>query len=139
MIDMKDINVNSLFKKANRSKSRLYKKIVYFFMKHYFYCDIHPETKIGDVNFCHSALGIVINEEATIGNNVTIQHHVCIGKKNNEGAAPVIDDDVYIGCGAVILGDIRIGKGAQIGAMSVVTKDVRPGTTVVGNPARELE
>jgi serine O-acetyltransferase len=37
-----------------------------------------------------------------------------------------------VGAGAILLGDITIGDDAKIGAGSVVTKDVKPGTTVVG-------
>jgi serine acetyltransferase len=43
-----------------------------------------------------------------------------------------------IGSGATILGGVHIGAGALVGAGAVVTKDVAPGATVVGNPAREL-
>lgn len=55
----------------------------------------------------------------------------------------VIEDDVYVGTGAILRQGtpdrkLRIGKGAVIGAGAVVLKDVAAGTTVVGNPAREL-
>jgi UDP-2-acetamido-3-amino-2,3-dideoxy-glucuronate N-acetyltransferase len=43
-----------------------------------------------------------------------------------------------IGSGAVILGGITIGESATVGAGAVVTRDVSPGDTVVGNPARPL-
>ena len=54
-----------------------------------------------------------------------------------ERALPVnIGQDVWIGGGAIILPGVTIGDGAIVGAGSVVTKDVAPGVTVVGNPAR---
>lgn len=41
-----------------------------------------------------------------------------------------------IGSGAVILCGVTIGAGALVGAGAVVTKDVPPGATVAGVPAR---
>jgi sugar O-acyltransferase (sialic acid O-acetyltransferase NeuD family) len=43
----------------------------------------------------------------------------------------------YIGGQATLLPDRRVGDGAVVGAAAVVTKDVPPGRTVWGNPARE--
>ena len=43
-----------------------------------------------------------------------------------------------IGANATILPGLTIGEGAMVGAGSVVTKDVPPGVTVVGNPARPV-
>jgi acetyltransferase-like isoleucine patch superfamily enzyme len=51
----------------------------------------------------------------------------------------VIDDDVRIGMGAIILKGVRIGAGAVISAGAVVSRDVPPGSLVVGNPARVIE
>jgi acetyltransferase-like isoleucine patch superfamily enzyme len=38
----------------------------------------------------------------------------------------------------VIIGDVTIGERAVVGAGAVVTRHVRPGAIVAGNPAREL-
>ena len=43
---------------------------------------------------------------------------------------------MIIGSGAQVLGPITVGARARIGANSVVTKDVPPGATMVGIPAR---
>ncbi len=57
-----------------------------------------------------------------------------------EIAKPVtIGKDVWIGGAAIVLPGVTIGDGAIVGAGSVVTRDVAPGATVVGNPARPLE
>jgi sugar O-acyltransferase (sialic acid O-acetyltransferase NeuD family) len=55
----------------------------------------------------------------------------------------VVEDHAYIGTGAVIKQGqpgrpLVIGRGAVIGMGAVVTRDVAPGVTVVGNPARPL-
>jgi maltose O-acetyltransferase len=47
-----------------------------------------------------------------------------------------IGANVWIGGGALILPGVTIGNDAIVGAGSVVTRDVREGETVVGNPAR---
>ena len=47
-----------------------------------------------------------------------------------------VGDRASIGSGAVILGGVTIGPGALVGAGAVVTRDVGPGTTVAGVPAR---
>ena len=50
----------------------------------------------------------------------------------------VIERRASLGSGAVILGGVRVGEGALVGAGAVVTRDVAPGETVAGVPARVL-
>jgi acetyltransferase-like isoleucine patch superfamily enzyme len=49
-----------------------------------------------------------------------------------------VEDRASIGSGAVVLAGVRIGAGALVGAGAVVTRDVEPGSTVAGVPARLL-
>lgn len=91
-----------------------------------YHCDIPMKLKVGNnIRFVHKALGVVISEGATIGNNVCIQHHVLIGEKNGTDF-PVIEDDVVINPYSIIIGNVRIGKGSVIGAGSIVTKSTPP-------------
>ena len=54
------------------------------------------------------------------------------------GRPITIGRNVWIGGGAILLPGLRVGDDAVIGAGAVVTRDVAPGQTVVGNPARPL-
>ena len=48
----------------------------------------------------------------------------------------IMGKNVTIGTGARLLGPITIGDGARIGANAVVLKDVPPGASAVGVPAK---
>ncbi len=50
----------------------------------------------------------------------------------------IIRQGASIGSGALIFGGVTIGAGAMIGAGAVVLKDVAPGATVAGVPARVM-
>ncbi len=57
-----------------------------------------------------------------------------------ENVKPVtLEDGVWIGAGAVILKGVTVGRQAIVGAGAVVTHDVPAGSTVAGNPAREVK
>ena len=107
--------------------------------------EIHPGAKIGTGFFIDHGLGVVIGETAEIGNNVTLYHDVTLGgiAPSVDSAAqrqtkrhPTLGNDVIVGSGAQILGPITVGDGARVGANSVALRDVPPGATVVGIPAR---
>jgi maltose O-acetyltransferase len=60
-------------------------------------------------------------------------------RRGLERALPVsIGEDVWIGGGAILLPGVTVGDGAIVGAGAVVTRNVAPGTRVVGNPARPI-
>ena len=133
-----DLNINKVLLWGRKSKHKICKRLIYWFCKHYFCCDIHPTDKISPTaKFAHNGLGVVINEDVIIGDNVLIQHHVTIG--TNGKGVPQIGGGVRIGAHAIILGNIEIGENAVIGAGAVVTKSVPANATVVGNPAHVIK
>jgi len=80
------------------------------------------------------SLGVVINGTVRGGANVKLEHQVTIGAEKRQ--SPQLGDDVFVGAGAKILGAVRVGDGAKVGANAVVLRDVPPGATAVGIPAR---
>jgi UDP-2-acetamido-3-amino-2,3-dideoxy-glucuronate N-acetyltransferase len=51
----------------------------------------------------------------------------------------VIERGATLGSGTLVMGGVRIGRRALVGAGAVVTRDVGPGETVIGVPARVRE
>ena len=110
-------------------------RLMEILLRYFCGCEIHGRMKCGrNLQLPHNGLGVVINPNAIIGENVKIYQNVTIGGRDGSGA-PIIDDDVMIGSGAVILGDVHLYKGARIGANAVVICDVPAYATAVGVPA----
>ena len=85
----------------------------------------------------HANIYSYVAHDCIIGDFVTFAPGVkCNG-------SVVIEDHAYVGTGAILRQGrpgkpLVIGEGAVVGMGAVVTKDVPAGTTVIGNPARQL-
>ena len=103
-------------------------------------CKIQSHTFVCD--------GVHIEDEVFVGHGVVFINDKQPRATTGDGALQAESDwtlvptfverRASIGSGAVIMAGVRIGAGALIGAGAVVTKDVRPGDTVAGVPARSL-
>lgn len=84
-----------------------------------------------------------ITGNCRIGNDVFISIHVGTTNDNvikggyaDHIAGPVIEDGATLAVGVSVLPGVVVGTHAVVGAGAVVTRDVAPGTTVMGIPAK---
>jgi maltose O-acetyltransferase len=115
-----------------------------------FHCDYGYNIRLGRgvfLNFGCVVLDVVaveIGDLTQIGPNVQIltpDHPRDSGLRRQglEFGRPIrIGCNVWIGGGAIVLPGVTIGDDAIVGAGAVVTRDVAPGATVAGNPARPV-
>jgi len=138
--------------------------VIYNFVNLYG-CEIGDETKIGTFveiqknarvgRRCkissHTFIceAVEIEDEVFIGHGVTFINDkvpratTAAGELQTDAdwtAVPtVVKRGASIGSGATIMCGVTIGERAMVGAGAVVTRDVAPGATVAGNPARECQ
>lgn len=91
------------------------------------------------------AADTVIGAAGIVNHRASVDHECVLGDGVHLAPGAVlcgcvrVGDNVLIGAGAVVLPRLTIGQDAQVGAGAVVTRDVSPGTVVLGNPARVQE
>lgn len=115
---------------------------------------IHPSaivskySKLG-IGVCVHALSVV-SADTIVGDNCVISHHDLLThgvRMGNHcflasnvvlGANTIMEDYSFIGSGATVISNKvgRLGKYSYIGAGAVVTKSVKEGCIVAGNPAK---
>lgn len=85
--------------------------------------------------------GLVVHDDAIIGNNVTVFHGVTIGskRKGNRLVAPIIGNEVTISACAIVIGEVHIGDGAIVGAGAIVVKNVAAYSIVANEPCMEIQ
>ena len=115
---------------------------------------VHPSATIGGdttlASGCIVAAGarlttnvrlgehVDVHVNATIGHDCRLHDFVSVLPGANVGGEVTLGRGSTVGSGAIILPGLEIGVGAYVGAGAVVTKDVEPGATVAGVPARPL-
>jgi len=125
------------FRKLQNAKG--IKQIVYRFLNHFILnktsIDIPLSVKIGRGLLLIHPYSIAINDQAIIGDNLTMLKGSTIGnsKTGNKGV-PVICNNVYIGLNSTVVGNVRIGDNVLIAANTFVNCDVPNGSLVIGSP-----
>ena len=78
--------------------------------------------------------------DATLGEHVNIGAGTITANYDGKNKNPtVIEDGAQTGSNTVLVAPVKVGKGSKTGAGAVVTREVAPGTVVVGVPAKPLE
>ena len=100
--------------------------------------EIHPGAEIGRRLVIDHGMGIVIGETAEIGDDCLLYQGVTLGGtgKDQGKRHPTLGNNVMVGSGARVLGPFKVGDNARIAAGAVVLREVPPGSTAVGVPAR---
>lgn len=110
---------------------------------------IHSNTKIGTglimmaysliSNECEVGNFVTFMPHSTIGHDCKVSDFCHIGTYAFMGGYSVLEADVTLHTRAVVLPGVKVGLGSIVGVNSSVLKNVKPGITVFGNPAKELK
>lgn len=110
-------------------------------------CRIGPRCRIGNyAEIKNTVIGAGTQQhhfsylgDAEVGERVNIGAGAITANYDGERKnSTIIGDGAFIGVDTMLRAPITIGPGARTGAGAVVTRDVAPGKTVVGMPARPI-
>lgn len=91
---------------------------------------ITANLRVGSGALVHT--GAVLSHDDVLGDFVTISPAVTLC------GGVTVGDRAWIAAGATVLPGVTIGEDAIVGAGAMVHRDVAPGTTVAGVPAKQL-
>ena len=94
-------------------------------------CQIGKTSK-----FAYGGIGLVIYDNARIGEGGIIDQGIMIGGRKGIKKVPVIENNVYRGSGSCFLGNVKIGHDSIVGPNVVVIIDIPPFSGVAGVPAK---
>jgi sugar O-acyltransferase (sialic acid O-acetyltransferase NeuD family) len=82
--------------------------------------------------------GAILNFGALVGHDADIGVAAFVAPGVHLAGNVTVGDEADLGIGSSVIGGIEIGERSIVGAGAVVIRDVDPGTTVAGVPARPL-
>lgn len=104
--------------------------------------DIGEAAAVGDRTILYALGSITIGARTTVSQGA----HLCAGTHDTKDPSrPLLTPPITLGKDAWICADafigpnVIVGDRAIVGARAVVINDVAQGTTVVGNPARQIK
>jgi sugar O-acyltransferase (sialic acid O-acetyltransferase NeuD family) len=81
----------------------------------------------------------LINTCASVDHDCVIEANVHVAPGATVSGGVTIGSEAHIGAGATIIQGRRVGSASIVGAGAVVVRDVAPGDTVIGVPAKTRE
>ena len=107
---------------------------------------VSPDVKMGEGCFITAyriCPGVTLGDFVNVNGSMLCPGAV-IGSYSTTTGFTVVDnavigERVFVGSHAVILPGVTVGDDAQVSVGSIVTEDVRPGVTVFGVPAAEIQ
>lgn len=106
------------------------------------FCEIGPNVAIGERvrigAMCFIPEAVTIEDDAWIGPRCTFTNDRFPPSPRDKWQKTVIERGARLGAGVTVVCGLNIGEGALIGAGSVVTKDIPPGETWAGVPAKPI-
>lgn len=79
---------------------------------------------------------VIVNTAAVVEHDVEVGAFAHLAPRSLLLGGAAVGEGAFVGAGAVVLPGRRIGAGSVVGAGAVVSRDVAPGATVRGVPAR---
>lgn len=136
------------------AKEAAYKKIKERCPNAYFPVIVHPGSYVSPraalaegvvvARFCFVSVDSYIGKCAVICNKSEVAHDSTIGDfcslmpAVNVSGNVTVGERVFVGVRAAVLQGLTVGSDSVVGMGSVVIKDVPPGRTVVGHPAKAI-